>query len=1254
MFNKIKNSIKLSNVNTNHPYIDYYKKVANEFCMNHNDKDHLRNFFCILKNKIQDIDKHSTEAEIEYLVSNIFELLNYSCKQQKSGNIEGNKSRVDILLFENKQVKKEFEIKLEDAKRNRLPIPTDKILLLIEVKKPSFGNWKEAEEQIYRYLNQYKKDYGILTNGYKWRLYDKSKVFYGDKNYIEFNLEKMAENDFENQEEAALFYYFISKDRYLNNAIKRENEEIIKDQNTIKKTLKEILYEKPYDSIVFKIAKNIYIKEFNSNPNITAEELNKILEESIIFVLRIFFIAYIEDLFDETLKNHIAYRTYVSFRYYFYDKVLNGDAGYGKLIKIFELLDNGNENFEFPMFNGGLFSKEKAHYLNNNELLSKDELKEILVKVFFFDQENALNQKFVQYSKIDLKSFGELYETLLEYDLRIAENTLHHIFKNGTYCIQTDEMIFSKKEKDLNKAYFTYYRGDIYLTSRSLDRKKSGAYYTPDDLTEFMVVSAIEEQLKNKSPLDLKIIDNSCGSGHFLISSLNYLTEKVWYEIDKFDDVKENLEKEYEIISNESKKYGIKDIDKKLVLKRMLLKKCIYGVDINPIAVEVTMLSLWINTFIFGTPLSFIEHHIKVGDALIGYMKDEFINVVQEKLKIDISLWSSSINKIVDTLKNVYSSIQNVDDLTKEEIRKSKKIYDDAQSNKNALKLIFSLIKIYELYSIKSLDFRETIQFDSGEYSVLELMQNILNKNLTDENKVLIEKIEQLSTRYKFFHYGVEFPDAQDGFEIVIGNPPWEKVKFDEEEFFSKYIPDYRRLSLSEQKTVKTKIINSSLNEQLNKEKNNIRKLNDIYKSGFSNFINGGDPNFFRYFVGLNLKLVARNGNLTYLTPASLWNELSSQSLRKFIFNNYKINFLYQFENKKRFKDVDLRFKFAIFQITNSQIPESSFKVQFLIQNDDTIIQEITNNLKLLENKSIAYKGLDLSIDKIKKFSHIQEAVIEFKSNEELILLSKLFNQFKVLSDKYINFKKGIDPSVNNNKELLKEDVSDKSDYVFLYQGANIHQFNSRYFEHKSSKEKSKLLWISNKNKEKILPNENLGNNISILYRDIASNTNERTMISTLVPRDCYCTNSIYISYDNHGKIQMSIYKKLFIISIFNSLTFDFLIRKFVNIHVQKSCLYQCPMPQPEEAEILNVPLNLTLARNACILTVRNNPDSFKELLNLKYFNFAEAEKQKILNLKIEDEFFEEVENEINFIVAYLYSLNFEDFRILLEDFKVL
>ncbi|WP_434239293.1 class I SAM-dependent DNA methyltransferase (plasmid) [Borreliella burgdorferi] len=1240
-------------VKTNDPNISLYKELSKDLIKKENIVK-SKNFFIFFKNKIQAIDDNSTEANIESLLKSIFEELAYSVEQQKGGQIDGVESRVDILLFENDKDKVDFNSKLEEAKKNNEPIPAEDILLIVEVKRPSFGfntkdKVKEAEDQLYRYLNQYQKHYGILSNGKVWRLYDKSKVLYGEKRYIEFDFSKIAEKEeYKEQEWFVLFIYLIRKERYLktSNVIEVEKEQIAKEKEIIQKTLREILYEKPDNSIVFKIAKNIYDKEFKvSDKEITKLDLDKILEESIIFILRIFFIAYIEDndIFKKILEENKLYRSSISFRYFFYDENTKKKLGYKKIITIFNLLDKGSDAIKFPIFNGGLFAEDKVKYLNNESLLSISELEEILVKILFFEEKNIKDEKFVEYSKLDPKSFGELYETLLEYDLRIADTTVHRIVEDGDYLIRTEEEL---KNKQVSKVA-TYYKGNIYLTSRSLDRKKSGAYYTPDDLTDFMVTSSIEEQLKTKSPLDIKIIDNSCGSGHFLISCLDYLTEKVWYELDKFEDVKKELEKEYRDILKESEEYDVQDsISKELVLKRILLKRCIYGVDINPISVEITMLSLWINTFIFGTPLSFIEHHIKAGNALLGYTKDEFFDITKKKFESGFSLFRKRIKEITTILEDSYQKIKGINDTTKEDIEKSKKIYKEYEESEyiDNLRIIFSLIKLYSLSFDKSLN----IEF-SDIADVISLIENILGNKTSSEDKEKMKKIRKLSSQYKFFHYGIEFPDIQEGFDIVIGNPPWEKTKFNESEFFSKHIPGYRRLSIKEQNKIKQGIFskdNHPLSIEYNEEKNSISTINSIYKGDFKDFASGGDPNLFRCFIAFNLKLIKEKGNLTYLVPSSLWSESSSRALRKHIFDNYKLNYIYQFQNQKRFKDVDSRFKFSIFQLSNTKTPTSSFKAKFMIQRDDNIIKEITRDLK--DGKDDPYKGIELNIGQIKKLSPIQESMIEFKGNKEFTLINKMFSKFSTLSEEYINFGGGL--HLTKHKALYKE--YNNENFIFLYSGSNIHQFNSRFFEDKAAKESSKLLWINKEDLEKVLAKNDHYQVERILYRRIASNTNERTMISTLCPKNCYCVNSIYINYE---KTPISLYKKLFIISIFNSYTFDYWVRRFaLSTDIVKSCLYQCPMPQPEEDEILNNSLYLNLVKNTSLLIAKNDPDNFKYLLYLEHFEFSKEKINKILNLNTEDEFFKEKENENNFIVASLYSLTKEDFIILLRDFKVL
>ncbi|MBB6208470.1 hypothetical protein HNQ06_001000, partial [Borrelia lanei] len=246
-------------VKTNDPNISLYKELSKDF-IKKEDTGKVKSFFIFLKNKIQTIDDNSTEANIESLLKSIFEELSYSVEQQKGGQIDGVESRVDILLFECDKERINFNKKSKEAKKNNEPIPTEDILLIVEVKRPSFNfeakdKVKEAEDQLYRYLNQYQKHYGILSNGKVWRLYDKSKVLYGEKRYIEFDFSKVnKEESYKEQDWFSFFNYLIKKERFSkrSNVIEVEKEKIAKEKEVIKKTLRDILYEKPDDSIVFK------------------------------------------------------------------------------------------------------------------------------------------------------------------------------------------------------------------------------------------------------------------------------------------------------------------------------------------------------------------------------------------------------------------------------------------------------------------------------------------------------------------------------------------------------------------------------------------------------------------------------------------------------------------------------------------------------------------------------------------------------------------------------------------------------------------------------------------------------------------------------------------------------------------------------------------------------------------------------------------------------------------------------------------
>jgi len=258
----------------------------------------------------------------------------------------------------------------------------------------------------------------------------------------------------------------------------------------------------------------------------------------------------------------------------------------------------------------------------------------VLDNILFYqkDGESLFRRDFKTLSVIQL---GSIYEGLLEFCFEKASETTHYIeYKSAginkksesSYVDAYDYQKIKSNKKNTLLYEKSFNKGEIYLKSSNNSIKQSTSYYTPSSLSSFMAKSAIDEQLKNNpNILSLKIIDNACGSGHFLVECLNYTVFKALNNRNQDGELADKkllreIDKETEKIKEAMLGFEEKDkqIDHTAVLKRILLKKIIYGLDFNPFAVELTKLSLWIDTFIFGTPLSLLKHHIKTGNSLIG------------------------------------------------------------------------------------------------------------------------------------------------------------------------------------------------------------------------------------------------------------------------------------------------------------------------------------------------------------------------------------------------------------------------------------------------------------------------------------------------------------------------------------------------------------------------------------------------------------------------------------------------------------
>ncbi|EJM0527021.1 class I SAM-dependent DNA methyltransferase, partial [Campylobacter jejuni] len=779
------------------------------------------------------------------------------------------------------------------------------------------------------------------------------------------------------------------------------------------------------------------------------------------------------------------------------------------------------------------------------------------------------------------------------------------------------------------------------LKNSSNSRKSTASFYTPQSIANFLIQSALKDKLNNENILKFKILDNACGSGHFLVGILNAITHIVLSDFDHFTNLKELYEEEKENILNYIKDF-VQDyeLDESDVLKRLLLKRIIYGVDLNPFSIELTKLSLWIDSFIFGTPLSFIEHHIKCGNALVGSSIIDFENLIKQNKE---NIFTNSITQEFEILQEVFEKLDNLQDTNEEQIKQSKQIYQNEITPK------LDKLNLY-------LDYINSLHFaNKEELQILKALSqdDIQNLSQNEQAKAIISKYQK---EFNFFNYELEFPEITEnqvfkGFDIIIGNPPWDKTKFSDSDFFPQYKSDYRSLIASKKKEIQDNLLAKDyIKQNYEKQKAYINNLSEYYKKVYPLNKGSGDGNLFRLFVEKNLSLLKQDGNLAYVLPSALMFEDGSLTLRKEILENKTLEYFYSFENRQAiFADVDSRYKFALMLIKNTQA-NHTHKIKTMFYKTD---------MNSLKNKD---EILTLSLKDIKKLSPTHLALMELKDKQALKILRKCYNAFQNLSFDYIDFVNEL--HMTNDKDLFIEEF--REGLLPLYEGKMIYQFNANfsqatYFLEKAKFDerlKSKELYRAKKATGKELNPKLIKYDREFFrlgYRAVASDTNERTLIASLLPKNCGFGHSMfanapkqYIVKDDEICMDIVPYEKiLFVLALFNSLVVDFIIRNMVQINVSKSYLERIPLPQPSDEEIQNNEIYKTLAKNALLLQLYNDQnrhfDELKQEFSIKNEEIPKTKKAyDILRAK----------NDL--LVKELYGLSDDEFSYMISTFKVL
>ncbi len=636
--------------------------------------------------------------------------------------------------------------------------------------------------QVYDYMTDSQTRWGILTDGSRWRLLSRDAP--ADR-FVEVDLrDTVARNDVEGW---LYFYNLFRREAFVSTAGKcfldRVKEESLEYSQAVGEELKDRVY-----SALRQLASGFAAWPDNGLDPSVPETRAQIRGGCFILLYRLLFVFFAE-------AGNLLPRSADGYRRMslgmIRDRVMGASRDgsefsaesrqlWIQLQDLFRLIDQGSPQIGISPYNGGLFSRRSsslpyADFLQKYEIADRHLARAIDLLGSAPSLEDRTEFVSVDYAGLEIRHLGSIYEGLLEYQLAYAAEDLVSVKgKGGDTWIPardyTGRLPIGRLPPDRKVK-----TGEVYLETERHERKSTGSYYTPDFVVRYLVSRTLgpivdsrrdaarrDRRKQSAAVISVRVCDPAMGSGHFLVEAVQFLASALLDAVE--EDQKSGL------LPPDS--YGFD------WAKREVVQHCIYGVDLNELAVELAKVSLWLVTIAKERPLSFLDHRLKVGNSLIGTGIVDFAWLPKERPKNAVGTAEAPlglVQKIRDRLRDLeLSAEETVDDVR----RKEKKFEQLRESD--------------EYRRIKALgDIHTGMYFSSADFDTIRSgYMDLVNEAYYGNPEKWQEKsraswgrqpIEEAAKR-RFFHWELEFPEVlldgnEGGFDAILGNPPYVRAE---------------------------------------------------------------------------------------------------------------------------------------------------------------------------------------------------------------------------------------------------------------------------------------------------------------------------------------------------------------------------------------------------------------------------------------------------------------------------------------------
>ena len=400
------------------------------------------------------------------------------------------------------------------------------------------------------------------------------------------------------------------------------------------------------------------------------------------------------------------------------------------------------------------------------------------------------------------------------------------------------------------------------------------------------------------------------------------------------------------------------------IIRRMVLKRCIYGVDKNPLTVELAKVSLWLHSFTVGAPLSFLDHHLRCGDSLIGLRVAE----AREYLRQWGGLFASNAIAAAETATDLMQSLEEMSDADVAEVQESASLFRAIEETTSDLRGLLEFVcglrwqtagmkskqrKAFEtpLMEALSRDPENTFELLAKGPESIPPKSPDVRRSSSPVFGTMWNESKSIAGREKVLHWEAAFPGVwsgwqedrpKGGFDAVIGNPPWDQIEQPEVEWFA--LRD-RAIALAPTGAARKALI------QTKKDAGDILALDYetvranaaamrvfVRSTGRYPLLSGGRTNLYSLFVERAMSLVKPNGVVGLLTPSGIYADKTAAKFFKSVSTSGRLASLFDFENRRFFfKDVHASFKFCAITFGGEERTFDEAKCAFFLHDTETV-----------------------------------------------------------------------------------------------------------------------------------------------------------------------------------------------------------------------------------------------------------------------------------------------------------------------------